>query len=346
MFMIIRSEGVNMNDGKDVVYVFRSKEKNRFSIEKHFSLIMKHIGSKIKYDVFFVPYCGNSLMEIIKNVLAVRKISAKVVHITGDVHYTAIFKGNKKVVLTIHDINRIDSLKGIRRFLYWLLWIYLPCRRADAITTISQESELKIIRYCKSAENKITIIPAPVDERITTYQKTLKRHDPPNLLMIGTAMNKNHIRMLKAIEGMHCIVTIIGKLPDHEIELLQKLHIDYINKTNLSDEELYIEYSKADIVCFASISEGFGAIITEAQLLGRPVLTSDIEPMKSVSGGAACLVNPYNVSSIREGIQKILEDEEYSKSLCEKGKKNAERFSSSLVAEMHSDIYKRVLMKR
>ena len=348
MFMTICSKGmdVTMKDEKDVVYVFRSKDKNRFSIEKHFNLIMKHIDDRIKYGVFFAPYCGNSLMEIVKNILAVRRISSKIIHITGDIHYTAIFKGNRKVVLTIHDINRIDALKGLKKFLYWLLWIYLPCIRADAITTISQESKLKIIQCCRLAETKITIIPAPVDESIAAYQNELIRHDPPNLLMIGTATNKNHIRMLKAIEGMHCLVTIIGKLPEYEIDLLQKLRIEYVNKTNLSDDELYREYSNADVVCFASTSEGFGAVITEAQLLGRPVLTSDIEPMKSVSGGAACLINPFDISSIRNGIQNILEDDGYRKSLCEDGKKNVERFSSSLVAEMHTDIYKKFLMKR
>ena len=44
--------------------------------------------------------------------------------------------------------------------------------------------------------------------------------------------------------------------------------------------------------------------VIEAQAVGRPVLTSAIEPLIEVAGEAACFVDPENVGEIRQGIFK------------------------------------------
>ena len=60
------------------------------------------------------------------------------------------------------------------------------------------------------------------------------------------------------------------------------------------------EYKDADLISFPSTFEGFGMPIIEGQAVGRPVITSNIEPMVSVAADAAILVDPFNIESIRE----------------------------------------------
>jgi glycosyltransferase involved in cell wall biosynthesis len=51
-------------------------------------------------------------------------------------------------------------------------------------------------------------------------------------------------------------------------------------------------YSKAAALLFVSLYEGFGWPITEAQACGCPVITSDREPMRSIAGDPAVVVDP------------------------------------------------------
>jgi glycosyltransferase involved in cell wall biosynthesis len=80
--------------------------------------------------------------------------------------------------------------------------------------------------------------------------------------------------------------------------------------------------------------------IIEANSIGRPVVTSNRSPMTEVSGGAAVLVNPDDVISIRDGIKKILENSEFRDQLIQLGLKNAQRFSISVVAKQYEKIYR------
>lgn len=103
--------------------------------------------------------------------------------------------------------------------------------------------------------------------------------------------------------------------------------------------DMYIE---ADVMLFPSTYEGFGLPIIEAQATGRVVITSQLEPMLSVAGNAACFVDPYSVDSIRSGIQKIIESESYRNELIQKGFRNIERFQLEKVKKQYSDLYKQL----
>src|SRR5262249_47496010 len=98
-------------------------------------------------------------------------------------------------------------------------------------------------------------------------------------------------------------------------------------------------------LCFASLHEGFGLPIIEAQAVGRPVITSTIAPMCDVAGDSACLVDPYNVESIRQGIAAILNSHDYRKDLVEKGYRNAARYSPASVARRYLLLYRASMLE-
>src|SRR5690606_13296776 len=97
-----------------------------------------------------------------------------------------------------------------------------------------------------------------------------------------------------------------------------------------------------DIILFPSIYEGFGLPITEGNKAGRVVITSNISPMKDIAGDAACLVDPFDVLSIRNGLLKVMEDDVYRERLIKNGFENVKRFDAEFISDQYLAIYQKV----
>jgi glycosyltransferase involved in cell wall biosynthesis len=284
------------------------------------------------------------LISRVKNILFSYKKQCQINHITGDVHYIALLLHKKKTVLTIHDLEILKRTKGLTHFIIWLFWFYMPAKRVQLITVISEETKRDLLNFVKINPSKIIVIPncvsanfkpnAPVENPIFT------------ILHIGTKQNKNMERLINAISGINCKLNIVGKLNQVQLDLLLKYNIDYSNKYNLSESELINEYRKCDMLAFVSTSEGFGLPILEAQAVGRPVLTSNISSMPGVAGNAALLVDPYNIEEIRSGILKIMRDDDLRKKLASKGFDNIKKYSAESVAMEYANLYNKIAAQR
>ncbi|MEH7373560.1 glycosyltransferase, partial [Neobacillus drentensis] len=186
------------------------------------------------------------------------------------------------------------------------------------------------------------IIYDPISSEFTFKEKQFN-DKCPTILQVGTGENKNLENVIKAIKDIPCKLEIIGKLSSAQENLLNNSKINYINSFNLTDEQVRNKYIDSDIVVFASTYEGFGLPIIEAQATGRVVITSNIAPMNEVSGKGACLINPYDVDSIKNAVLKICHDSSYRNSLIEFGKKNVVRFSPQKIAKDYLKVYDEVL---
>ena len=79
--------------------------------------------------------------------------------------------------------------------------------------------------------------------------------------------------------------------------------------------------------------------VIEANAIGRPVIVSNISPMKDVAGKAGCLVDPTDVADIRRGIQRVIDDEHYRTTLIALGYENARQYSATEIAARYCRIY-------
>ena len=61
-----------------------------------------------------------------------------------------------------------------------------------------------------------------------------------------------------------------------------------------------------------------------------PVITSNIEPMPEVSGGAALLADPYLPEDFAEKFMQ-LRDSEFRKNIINKGLENIKRFQPAII---------------
>jgi glycosyltransferase involved in cell wall biosynthesis len=73
--------------------------------------------------------------------------------------------------------------------------------------------------------------------------------------------------------------------------------------------------------------------------LGTPVLTSNFGAMSEVAGGAAELVDPYDVEAIRDGLARIAYDHQRRAELRYLGFQRAAEFSWTRTAQETLGVY-------
>jgi len=111
----------------------------------------------------------------------------------------------------------------------------------------------------------------------------------------------------------------------------------------VDDSDLPKLYTAADLFVFPSLHEGFGLPILEAMACGAPVITSNVFCMPEVAGGAAVLVNPYDVNEIARAMYNVLTNDELRKEMIKRGMRRAKQFSWRKCAEEHLKAYKDIL---
>ena len=329
----------------NIKFFVRKKYPGYFSIEQLFSAVQlamrKHIPPGSTCETAEVPFFF-SFLNFFKNIFYVRARQGSINHITGDIHYAILGCSNKNLnVLTIHDCVILEKYGkwDPRYWVFRICWYDLPMRKAGLITVISEKTRTDLLNKIGYGSSKIRIVSNFVNDAFVYTPKVFNKENP-ELLFIGSTANKNLNRILRAIAGLTCRLQIIGK-----ISAAQQLFIDNNNiqvqiSFELSLEELVEKYTAADIVLFPSLYEGFGMLIIEANAAGRPVITSNMSPMTEVAGKAACFVDPYDIASIRQGIVKVTEDDDFRAAIVENGLANARLYRLERVVENYLDLYK------
>lgn len=325
----------------EITYIFRTPSNQR-SIERVFEPIidqMKKDGHSV--DTQFARSGRNLFSTLWKNMRYFSKLSkSRLCHITGDVQYVACMMNPDNTILTIHDLVPLHNknVPWYSKLLCYWLWYYIPLRRLKIVTCISESTRQDLISFFPWAKDKLVVVPNPVDPTFKFVSKDFLV-EYPRILHIGTKSNKNLIRVIEALDGIPCHLRIIGKIPSFEKQRLTELGIDYSNEEFVTDSQIVQEYIDCDIVSFPSLFEGFGMPIIEGQSTGRIVLTSELEPMKSVAGEGAIFVDAYSVESIRHAFKNIISNQDDRNNVAVAGIKNSRQYTISAIYKKYNNIY-------
>lgn len=324
-----------------VQYSRKRRPAGNFSIESIFDDVRRRLAPELLIRERIAPCQSNGLLRRMWIALDAWWYQGTVTHVTGDINFATILLNRKHTILTSHDCSFLGRSHGIKHRVLRFFWVELPTRRVTLITTVSQAAKNELLSYANGcSESKVVVIPNAISSAFSIANKTFSR--PPRLLQVGTAVNKNLDRSIEALRGLDCTLAVIGKLSTELSQKCSDYNIRLETFQDLSLEEVVDQYRKCDIVLFPSTIEGFGMPILEGQATGRPVVTSNLSSMPEVAGEAACLVDPFDVNSIRDGIRRVIQDDEYRQQLVEKGLENVKRFDPQCIAQQYLDLYRKV----
>lgn len=233
--------------------------------------------------------------------------------------------------------------------------------QADRIIAISEHTKSDIIKAY--GKRDIDIIYSGIDTERFMHQdssiiaitKTKYKITGDYILFASTIEpRKNLERLLDALQLLpdrlkkQYSLVIVGKEGWIEERVAAKLQqtqaagVTVIRTGYITDSELPVLYSGASLFAYPSLYEGFGMPILEAMACGCPVLTANTSSMPEVAGGAAVIVDPYDVQAIADGLQKILVDPKLAKTLIAAGEKRVDQFTWKESGEQLAGIIKKI----
>lgn len=282
----------------------------------------------------------------------------------------------------IHPVRTIVTIHGLEyeffpkayswweRF-YMRLSIKNSCRWASKIIAVSENTKKDLMKLYKVPENKISVVYEGINNKSDPPAGglNLKQYQNSNieiqklgkyLLFIGRIEErKNIVRIIEAFEilkkkyGISHKLVLAGK-PGFGFEKIKNyLSLSsYVSDVQMSgfvsEEEKWELLKNADAFVFATLYEGFGLPVLEAQSVGVPVVAGNNSSIPEVTvsnlrksdflsksdfDSSAVLVDSLDSEAIAEAIYKLISDKALRNDIIKKGLENVKRFSWEKCAE-------------
>lgn len=329
----------NGNIKVPVVFFHRKpRTVGNYSVEYIFDDVRKRLADRIDARIAVSRFESKGVFPRLYNCFEAFFRSGTVNHITGDVNYLSLLLSKRRTINTILDCVHLDTSKGIKYKIFKYFWLVIPERNSRFITAISTSTKQEILKHHKCDPDKIVVIPVAISPDF--------EHSPgkfnaakPRILQVGAAHNKNIPRLIEALQGIPCLLNIVGKVNREYEELCRQYGVELLYESNLSNDEMIRRYQLSDIVSLVSTYEGFGMPILESQAVGRAVISSNVYSMPEVAGDSAVLVDPNDVGAIRNGLLRLIGDDAFREERIQKGLENVKRFDPQRIADQYCKLY-------
>jgi glycosyltransferase involved in cell wall biosynthesis len=279
-----------------------------------------------------------------------RKLGCDVVHFPYNTR--ALWTRGTRTVTTVHDLLFLGSAPAGHRAVkdqlaraYARAVFHAATRRSDEIVSVSDTTARHLAARGIASE----VVYNTVDGFVSSVGEAARPGPGPSrryfLHRGGDAAHRNTGRVIDAFR------VVRRTYPDVELrvvgvpggartwEVRPDEGITFLPRQ--TDAELATLYSGSACVVATALAEGFGLPIIEAFAFGTPVITSDRDPMREVSGGAALLVDPVEVGAIAEAMVSVLHAPDLATRMVDAGSARYEHFTAPPVAARMVEIYKR-----
>ncbi|PWJ88101.1 glycosyltransferase involved in cell wall biosynthesis [Oceanotoga teriensis] len=293
-----------------------------------------------------------SIKEIFIGTLFFKKMSKKydLIHFT---HTNIPFIVPKKSIITIHDLIPIILKKYFNKLKSLWLYFILNWNKNNfkKIISVSKSTKQDLINVFKIHNENIEII---YEKIMLDYNYSTERKIEKYFLYVGN--RKKHKNLTTTIRVLDDIFDIY---PNYKFYIVGRKfeEYDYIDKeiskcnnkenfiqlTNVNDEELYKIYKNAFLFIFLSEYEGFGIPPLEAFSFGVPTIASNNSSIKEVVKEGGVLVNEFCEKEIYETILKVIENDNFYKRLVKGTNKNFFRFKNYEEINFLFELYENIV---
>lgn len=296
---------------------------------------------------------------------AARRLACDVFHAPA---YTAPLWGVHPLVLTIHDVSyerrpewypyRGDRLRR---------WFYRrSALTADVIVTDSEFSRREIEAAYPVSSERICVVPLGVGAPFTAPRtapspvQTDALTHPPVILHVGDLHTRRNVGVL--VEVLALLRKREGRLGKTELVLAGadrgagaqiQARAEALGIANAvrhvaaaGDHAVLDWYSRASVLAYPSLYEGFGLPALEAMAAGTPVVASNAASIPEVVGDAGLLVDPTDVRAWYDALAEVLTSPDRAATMREAGRARAATFNWQKTAAGTLAVYRRVAATR
>jgi glycosyltransferase involved in cell wall biosynthesis len=236
-----------------------------------------------------------------------------------------------------------------------------PALRGAAAVLVISETTRNDLLNCypiPGLERKVTVIPLGVTP-LAPAGPLPPGLEPGYILAVSTIEpRKNYPRLLEAYRRLRreSLPIIIGDrpgVPELVIagrpgwaygDALQRINAEpgvrYLG--HVDDPTLSALYQSASVLAFPSLYEGFGLPLLEAMAYGVPAVVGNAGALPELADGAAILVDPEDVASIADGLQRLLADASLREKLGAEGRRRAADFTWERAAAATHEVLRRI----
>lgn len=231
---------------------------------------------------------------------------------------------------------------------------------AHRIIVNSRAVRDEVVSLLRVPEDRIAVIPlapaagyGPVQDQ-DSIRKTARRFvDGDYLLFVGTVEPRKNLAVLlrafRVLRERRDVKLVIaggkGWMYADILKMPRELGIErdiafagYVNEKTM----LHL-YNGAIAVVYPSLYEGFGLPVVEAMACGRPLVVSDIPPLREVAGEAALYVRPDDDAGLADALSRVLNSDSLRRSLGEQGLVRSREYSWDRVAALTIEAYRTAL---
>ncbi len=217
------------------------------------------------------------------------------------------------------------------------------------MTSTVKGSELFLNYDVRTISNNInTGVFFPVEKHIA--KNALNIITNKKVILVGSTQLKDFYKgfdkfldALKLLDKEKYFICFFGVLAK---DIENQLDVEYKSFGYLNDDiSLQLLYSAADVFVAPSIMEAFGKTLAESMSCGTPVVCFNATGPKDIVDHKVngYLATPFDADDLKNGIEWVLNTENYDE-LCQNAReKIIERFDSNIVAKQYIELYEEIL---